>query len=119
MDTISAFAMNRAAIAAGNVGKVFDWIKAAQIIRDRKPTEAVAGLSADMEWTAGTIYRDGKPVPSDESPTYLSSTWATPVLVLDDGEEIPCFLPKPDAPGWDSDTSWPPEAIAELTKSTT
>lgn len=60
----------------GNEMKVFDWDRAAQLIKDRKPKEAIAGLSEDWFWTARTIFFDGKPV--IHGGTYLASTWATP-----------------------------------------
>lgn len=90
---------------------VFDWLKAAKILAKKKPKEAIAGLSSDMEWTSGAIWRNGKPVPKDDTYTYLASTWATPVLEID-GEEIPCFIMQSEKPEWDSGTYWPDEAVA-------
>ncbi len=58
MDTLSAFAMGQANL--GRPHKVFDWKKAAEIIRDEKPNRASAGLAGDWEYTGGDIYRDGK-----------------------------------------------------------
>lgn len=106
MDTLSAFAMGEA--NRGRDSRVFDWDKAARMIREHKPKEAVAGLASDMEWTAGVIYRDGKIV--DDEYTYLSSTWATPVLLLDD-EEHDCFVMKSETT-FDSGTKWPDTARA-------
>lgn len=96
--------------------KVFDWDKAAQIIKERQPTEASAGLSEDWEWTGGVIYTNGKPV--DETYTYLQSYWAIPELDLD-GEVIPCWKYKNDTPGWDAKTYWPESALKILTKDET
>lgn len=109
MDTISATMMGQA--YRGRERMVFDWLKAAQIIAERNPAEANAGLSSDMEWTGGTIWRDGLPVRNDY--TYLASTWATPVIEID-GEEIPCYRMASEVPQWDEDTKWPEEALAAL-----
>lgn len=109
MDTMSAFAMGMA-----NKHKplmVFDWDKAAELIRERKRKVASAGLSGDWEYTGGEIWRDGKPVPREDTYTYLASTWATPQLDLDD-EIIDCFRMEDAAPGWDSGTYWPESARA-------
>jgi hypothetical protein len=90
--------------------RVFDWDEAARIIKERKPASASAGLQDDLGWTGGTIW-DGKPV--TESYCYLSSNWATPVLVIDD-EEIACWRYADDGCGWDSGTKWPASALAIL-----
>lgn len=111
MDTMSAFIMGRA--NQGRELKVFDWVKAAQIIAERNPSEASAGLSEDMNWTAGTIWRDGLPVAAEDTYVYLASTWATPVLEIDD-EEIDCFKMQSETPNWDAETFWPEEARAAL-----
>jgi hypothetical protein len=91
--------------------RVFDWLKAAKIIADRKPDIAEAGLAEDWGWTAGVIWKDGRPTNTDdpESYTFLGSTWATPVLVVD-GEQIECFVSQAESPGWDEKTFWPGEA---------
>lgn len=111
MDTISAF--GRAQAAKGREHKVFDWDKAAQIIRERKPTTASAGLSGDWEWTGGPIYANGKPVPANETYTYLSSNWATPELDVD-GDVIACYRMESETPGWGSGTYWPESSLAIL-----
>jgi hypothetical protein len=111
MDTANAFARGDA-----NRHKplmVFDWDKAAKIIRDKKPEYAIAGLQSDLEWTAGRIYEDGKPMPQEETYTYLASTWATPVLIIDD-IETPCYKMQDETPGWDSHTYWPDSALKHL-----
>lgn len=114
MDTMSAFAMGQA-----NRGKplmVFDWDKAAQLIRERGAKRASAGLSGDWEYTGGSIFRDGKPVPGEDTYVYLASTWATPELDID-GEVIDCFRMQDQSPGWDSNTYWPESALAILNAS--
>jgi len=77
--------------------KTFDWDKAAAIIKEHLPKypqlKAEAGLQNDWDYTGGEIYADGKPV--SDSYTYLASRWATPTLLLFNGEEeileTPCF----------------------------
>ena len=81
METMAAFAM-----ALANRGKammVFDWDKAAKIIKETGAKEASAGLCGDWEWTGGNILVDGRPASEDESPSHLSSHWATPELEID------------------------------------
>ena len=109
MDTLSAYAMALANIR--NELMVFDWDKAAELIRDSKCTEAAAGLEGDWEWTGGMIYSGGKPV--KDTYTYLSSTWATPQIRID-GYEIDCYRMEHEAPGWNAYTKWPKSALRIL-----
>lgn len=109
MDILQAFAINQAT-PDGNE-KVFDWDKAAKIIKERKPKTASAGLSEDLFWTGGLIYKNGKPIKNEY--TYLASCWATPVLEMDDGAEIECYQPK-GYNGWDEHTKWPESALKIL-----
>lgn len=95
----------------GKEMKVFDWIKAAKLIKEHKADYAVAGLASDMEYTSGTILENGKP--TDGYGCFLSSTWATPVIVIN-GDEIDCYRMESELPGWGAETVWPPEALAEL-----
>jgi len=111
MDTMVAYAIGQA--NRGKEEMVFDWEKAARIIKERGAVEASAGLEGDWEWTGGDILRDGKPVPEDDAYVFLSSTWATPQLEID-GERIACFRMESTTPGWHSKTYWPPEALAIL-----
>ena len=106
MNSIMAFAMGEAHRDCELM--VFDWDKAARLIKERKPELARAGLENDFEWTGGTIWENGKPVKDDY--TYLSSTWATPILELD-YEEIPCYIMEHET-NWDCDTKWPESALA-------
>lgn len=111
MDSITAFAIGEA-----NRGKevmVFDWDKAALIIKEGKFTHASAGLHNDWEWTGGKILVDGRPVSANESYTYLSSTWATPELEVG-GKVIDCYRMKSEVPGWDAHTLWPESALKIL-----
>jgi hypothetical protein len=113
MDTMAAFAMAKA--NANNPRKVFDWNKAAELIRDRRPEVASAGLSGDWEYTGGTIYQNG--APDNDSYTYLASVWATPELDLD-GDVVPCFVMEDAVPAeWGDDFAgikWPKSALAIL-----
>jgi len=113
MDTLSAFAMGRA--SQGKPRMVFDWDKAAELIRERKPQRASAGLSGDWEYTGDTIFADGKPV--TDSYTYLASTWAPPEIDID-GAIIECWLLESElgkgVNGWDENTKWPESALAIL-----
>lgn len=106
MDTWQAFAMGEA--NRNNPEKVFDWIKAAELIKEKNPQYVRAGLGRDWGWTGGTIYQDGKPV--FDSYTFLASTWAIPEIDID-GEIEECWVWLDDSPGWDSDTKWPQEAL--------
>lgn len=107
MDTMSAF--SRATAAQGREQMVFDWVKAAKLIKERKPTLAQAGLQGDWEWTGGTIFVGGKPVL--DSYTYLSSNHAAPEIDLD-GDRFPCYCMQSEQPTFDSGTKWPAEALA-------
>lgn len=111
MDTMNAFTRGEA--NRGREPMVFDWDRAAEIIKERGAIKASAGLSEDWEWTGGTILENGVPVPADETYTYLSSTWATPELCVD-GETMECYKMQSDMPGWDSSTYWPDSAKAKL-----
>lgn len=107
MDTLKAFEKLQDARRRGATGRVFDWDKAALILRERKPLEASAGLHGDMEWTGGYIWKDGKPFLDDY--TYLLSLWAIPILVIGD-EEIECWK-NTDGCLWSSGTKWPESAM--------
>ena len=109
MDTMTAFAMGEANRHRDSM--VFDWDKAAAIIKERGALNASAGLSGDWEWTGGDILVDGK-IPED-SYTFLSSTWATPELEID-GKIIECYKMQGEVDGWDSSTFWPDSARAIL-----
>ncbi len=108
MNTFAAFANGEA--SRHKTPMVFDWDKAARLIKERQPQEASAGLSQDWEWTGGAIYKDGAPV--TDSYTYLQSTWATPELDMD-GDVVDCFCMKPDCI-WNENTKWPESALAIL-----
>lgn len=118
MNTAQAFAMGFA--NRGKPLKVFDWEKAARLIRERGAQEASAGLAGDWEYTGGDILRDGQPIPRSETYTYLASTWATPEIEID-GEVYDCYRIETDVPAsWLVSTTdmaaiyWPEPALAVL-----
>lgn len=93
---------------------IFDWHKAAKIIKERKPKIARAGLRNDWEYTGGTIYEDGHIV--KDPWTFLASTWAVPELNVD-GEIIPCYIMESkNVNGWHEETRWPQSALDILNK---
>lgn len=111
MDTMKAFLKGEA--TRGNEMKVFDWNKAARIIKAQKAKSASAGLSGDWEYTGGTILKNGKPVPVEDTYTFLASTWATPELQIN-GKIISCYKMESEVPGWGSSTYWPESALKIL-----
>ena len=110
-DMMIGFQRSQDAIKAGKKGMVFDWDKAARLIKDTQPDYVEAGLSGDWTYTGGSIYQDGKP--DMDSYTYLASMWATPQIELD-GVRQDCFIDLGSATGWNSDTKWPESALAIL-----
>lgn len=87
----------------GKESMVFDWNKAARLIKESGCKNASAGLSGDWDFTGGSILVNGK-IP-DDTYTYLASTWAKPELDLD-GETIDCYLMESETDGWGSGTFW-------------
>lgn len=109
MDTAKAFIygeMNR-----GKEMMVFDWDKAARLIRENNAVNASAGLRGDWEYTGGVIIENGEPV--FDSYTYLASTWAVPELNIE-GTIIPCYKMQHEVPKWGSKTKWPKSALSIL-----
>lgn len=103
-------------IAMGMVNRdkeqmVFDWDKAARIIKERSPESAAAGLRDDWLYTSGIIYRNGQP--NTTGYAYLASTWAVPELYID-GEMIPCYRMQSEVPNWGAETMWPRSALKIL-----
>lgn len=118
MNTAQAFMMGE--INHGNEVMVFNWLKAAEIIKERGAKEASAGLRGDWEYTGGRIFANGKPVDEKDTYTFLSSTWATPELEVE-GEIIECYMMQLEmldlhergiiAGLWGAETDWPQEAL--------
>ena len=114
MDTLTAFARGEA--SRDQPAMVFDWDKAASIIRQGRVSGASAGLRDDWDWTGGPILRWGEPVSSEDTYVYLASTWAPPELSMEspDGTvTIPCWRYE-DETGWGPQTYWPESALAIL-----
>jgi hypothetical protein len=88
VSTLEAFARGEQARAAGRPLKVFDWRKAAELLRGHE--YAQAGLVEDWFWTGGTILQNG--VPQTDPNCYLASNWATPVLIIGHDEPIECWV---------------------------
>ena len=110
MDTMLAFMKGEA--NRGKEMKVFDWDKAARIIKQNNIKNASAGLIEDWEYTAGEILEKGNPYM--DSYTYLSSTWATPVLVDEDkGYQYECYIMESKTE-YNSGTKWPESALKIL-----
>lgn len=110
MNSFKAFAMG---IATRDMEpRVFDWDKAARIIRSVSPKYATVGLLEDFEWTNGIIFDDGKPVRSKDC--FLRSTWATPILVDDEGNQYECWKMQSEVPRWHEKTLWPKSALRIL-----
>lgn len=118
MDSLQAMMMGE--LNRGNPRKVFDWDAAARMLLEHDARGAAAGLDEDWHYTGGDILADGEPLTGEY--TYLASTWATPVLEIDD-RRIPCYIEDKDVPpewltGEDgnridcSDVKWPRSALA-------
>lgn len=105
-----AEAVMRGIANMGKPERVFDWDKAARIIRERRPHAAYAGLAEDLAETFSAIYADGEPLKDGSG--YLASTWATPELYLD-GDSVDCWLWEHETE-WDADTRWPESALGIL-----
>ena len=106
MNSITAFVMGE--LNRNKEMMVFDWDKAARLIKNSGAIEASAGLRDDWEYTGGIIFEDGKP--TDKHYTFLASTWAVPELQI--GDEIyECYKMESEVPEWDSETKWPESAL--------
>jgi len=111
MDTVKAFVLGE--LNRGKEGKTFDWDKAARLIKERNPQKVSAGLQSDWEWTGGDIYKNGKPVPQEDTYVYLASTWAIPEINID-GNIEDCYKMESETPNWDAETYWPESALEIL-----
>ena len=110
-------ALCAAARARSDKPKRFDWVKAATILKERNPEHAIAGLQDDMKFTAGLIWNEHKPVPEGNTYVYLSSQWATPILVIDD-EEIECWTEEGAEAEGSAHIYWPEDALKILSAKT-
>lgn len=95
--------------------KVFDWTRAANLIKFHQPKRAEAGLAQDWGLTCAVIWRNGEPVKENDGQMYLESFWATPIIVFEDGKEVECWVHADDIPAgeeWDASTMWPQSSLA-------
>lgn len=75
--------------SADNQVMTFDWEAAVHKIKSVRPKIAKCGLQGDFAQTAKVIYENGKAIINEYIRT--SSTWAKPLLVLDN-KVYECFL---------------------------
>lgn len=106
MDILSAIAQSNA--NRNQELKVFDWDKAAQIIKKEKLYTVYAGLTEDWDYTGGCILING--IIPKHNTAYLSSTWATPVISVDNGIFVECYKMASEVPNWNDETYWPESA---------
>lgn len=110
MNTLEAFMMGEA--NRGKEEMVFDWDKAARLIKESGCKSASAGLRSDWEYTGGSIFKKGEP--NFDSYTFLASTWAVPELRIGNKPLVECYKMQSETPGWDADTKWPESALKIL-----
>lgn len=113
MDAMAAFARGEEARKRGARTKVFDWDKAARLIKEGGHSRASAGLAEDWFATSGLILAGGEPLDAEETYVYLASVWATPTLEVG-GESVACWVWADDKPDWSAYTLWPESAVAIL-----
>ena len=103
---------------ASSVLHYFDFDKALEIIKEKKPDSVEAGLAQDWSHTSGYIMKDGKLTNDDY--TYLHSRWATPsmTLIYTSGheEEIDCFRTIKDDEEIEIQQKWTNKQIKEFNK---
>lgn len=117
MDSVGAFFMGEAARRSGAKQMVFDWHKAARLIKESRAKQIAAGLRSDWEYTGAEICDEKGPLLGEEyGRPFLASCWATPEIELD-GVRSACFVydgPESNPDGWDEDTYWPESALKIL-----
>ena len=108
------------ALERGDEAMVFDWDKAARLIKETGAKSAEAGLRGDWEGTGGYIFYDGEPIKKEkddfpvETQAYLASIWAVPEIRIDGGRKRPCYKMHHEAPRWNAKTRWPKSALKIL-----
>ena len=95
--------------------KVFDWLKAVDLIKKNNATCAEAGLKSDWYCSGGVIFKNGKIVPKDETYIYLASSGLTPQILIN-GKYFDCYIEDSESCDWHAKTYWPKEAIDKLNK---
>jgi hypothetical protein len=97
--------------------RVFDWDRAAEIIREHRPKSVVVGRKGDTTGFIEPIYADGEVAPRGAvAPTLVS--FLPLVLRLDWGEEVECWAYDFEHPEWTAETWWPSSALHILTGAT-
>lgn len=97
-----------------NVDRVFDWEKAARLIKQANGKNAYA---ISLSFTEGSteILRDGVPVPRQRPIEPLDTRHMVEIgLQIDDRERMVCCRAQVETPGWDGNTYWPMSALAIL-----
>ena len=110
MDTLEAIMMWEAHMGCELM--IFDWDKAARLIKESGCKSASAGLADDWINTGGSIYSKGEP--NYSSYTFLASTWAVPELRIGHQPPVECYKMQSETPGWDEYTKWPESALKIL-----
>ena len=88
---------------------VFDWEKAAEVLRERQPVAASVSFIGKHERTEPVlIYRDGEPTP-DPRTFCPYDAFDKPTLLID-GDEIECFRLENTITTWAIDEYWPESA---------
>lgn len=90
---------------------IFDWMHAAELIKKLNPKTAYAGLMEDWSSTSGKIIYNYEPYLEDY--TFLASSWAHPVLEIDN-VFYDCYIIGELKPDCNEYTKWPKEAIEVL-----
>ena len=90
---------------------IFDWMHAAELIKELNPKTAYAGLMDDWSNTSGKIINNYKPYWDDY--TFLASSWACPALQIDN-TFYECYIIGELKPDCNEYTKWPKEAIEVL-----
>jgi len=99
---------------------VFDWHKAASIIKNRTPQQASVGLYSDLgytqggrgrsnstsvfaEFTGGHLYFNGAPVKMEDAHSFLVRSRSVPEIEVDGAVEE-CVIERSKTPGWGQTT---------------
>jgi len=118
MSTIDAFAMGEANSNVENM-RVFDWERCAKFIKENKEhiSSIAAGLTEDWGYTGGLIYNNEDIVSEENTYVWLSSTWATPTMVIQykngTEDEMSCYIMENEI-SYDVKAYWPEVALTIL-----
>lgn len=92
----------------GRTPRTLDWVKLVEIIAERQPESVCVGMSEDWFWTGKEVYVKGEPL---KVASVTTSNWATPVVRINDDEEIECWR---EVTQGEDPIDWPDEAVAML-----